>query len=46
MVCGLDVVAWVGETVVRVKRVFESVVIVAFQSAFHLEKYVNNVFYF
>ena len=26
--------------------VFGSVVVVAFQSAFHLEKYANNFFYF
>jgi hypothetical protein len=26
--------------------VFESVIVVAFQSAFHLEKYANNIFLF
>ena len=25
---------------------FESVIVVAFQSAFHLEKYANNIFLF
>jgi hypothetical protein len=29
-----------------IKRVFESVVVVAFQSAFHSEKYANNIFLF
>jgi hypothetical protein len=27
-------------------RVFESVVVVVFQSVFHSEKYANNIFYF
>jgi len=29
-----------------IKRVFGSVVVVAFQSAFHSEKYANNIFLF